>query len=153
MLASSVQLGAIPSSLESLERIDWMPVDVAAAVVCELMSVGSRIPETCQVYNVVNPRTTTWTELSTELAAYKDLERVTFSDWIALLKVRIESGQERKIPAAGLAEFFEGACAAGKRKPSIDCLKSLALSPTLKGAQGISVELMEQWVGQWSFSR
>jgi thioester reductase-like protein/aryl carrier-like protein len=153
MLASSVQLGAIPSSLGSLERIEWMPVDIAAAVACELMSVGSGIPEACQVYNVFNAQTTTWTELSSELAAYKDLKRVSFSNWVELLKDRLESGQEKKTPAAGLVEFFASACATGKRKPSIDCSKSLILSPILKNAQGVGAELMEQWISQWSFSR
>jgi thioester reductase-like protein len=153
MLASSIQLGAIPASLGSLERVDWMPVDVAAAVVCELVSIGSGIPEVCQVYNIVNPQTTTWAEFSSELAAYKDMKRVTFSDWIELLKERVESGEEKDTPATGLVDFFESACAAGKGKPAIDCSKSLILSPTLKGAQGISVELMEQWIGQWSSSR
>ncbi|KAI4741041.1 acetyl-CoA synthetase-like protein [Aureobasidium sp. EXF-12298] len=152
MLASSIQLGAIPASLGSLDRIDWMPVDVAAATLCEIMLDGSQIRESCQVYNIVNPQTTTWTDLLPELAAFKNLKRVALSDWIRLLKEQVESGHGRNIPAAGLVEFFESACETEKRKPSIDNSKSLALSPALRNAQSISVELMERWISQWSFS-
>jgi thioester reductase-like protein/acyl-CoA synthetase (AMP-forming)/AMP-acid ligase II len=152
MLASSSHLGAIPASLGSLDRIDWMPVDVAAAALCEIMFVGSETRESCQVYNIVNPQTTTWTDLLPELAAYKDLKRVALFDWVRLLEEHVESGYGRNIPAAGLVEFFESACETEKRKPSIDNSKSLALSPALRNAQPISVELMERWISQWSFS-
>jgi nucleoside-diphosphate-sugar epimerase len=151
MLATSVQLGAVPSSLDSLDRIDWMPVDVTAAVVCDIMSAGSH--EACQVYNIVNPHTITWTELLPELSSFGASKRVALLDWIRLLKEHIETDQERCSAATGLVDFFESACATGKGKPLIDCSKSLALSPTLQGAQGISVDLMERWIGQWSFSR
>ncbi|KAI4852475.1 acetyl-CoA synthetase-like protein [Aureobasidium sp. EXF-8845] len=150
MLATSIQLGAIPSSLGSLDRIDWMPVDVTAAVVCDIMSAGSH--EACQVYNIVNPHPTTWTELLSELSCFGELKKVAFPDWVRLLEEHIESDQERNTLAAGLIEFFKSGCAAGKWKPLIDCSKSLAQSPTLKGAQGISGDLMERWIGQWSFS-
>lgn len=152
MLASSIQLGAIPASLGSLDRIDWMPVDVAAATVCEIMFAGSENREVCQVYNIVNPQKTTWTDSLPELAAYKNLKRVALSDWVRLLKEHVESGHGRNVPAAGLVEFFESACGTEKRKLSIDNSKSLALSPALRNAQPISVELMERWISQWSFS-
>jgi thioester reductase-like protein len=150
MLASSIQLGAVPSSLGSLDRIDWMPVDVTAAVVCDLMSAGSH--RACQVYNIVNPHPTIWTELLSELSSFGKLKRVAFLDWIRLLKERIETDQEGCSPATGLVDFFESACATGKGKPLIDCSRSFALSSTFKSAQGISVDLMERWIGQWSFS-
>ena len=153
MLASSIQLGAIPSSLGSLDEIDWMPVDNAAATICELMSVGSGTRESCQVYNIVNPRTTTWTYLLSELAAYRGLRRVALSDWVDCLKEHVESGQGKNIPAISLVEFFESASEAEKKKRLIDCSKSLALSPTLKGTQQISGDLMERWISQWSFSK
>lgn len=153
MLASSIQLGAIPSSLGSLDIIDWMPVDVAAATICELMSAGSGVREACQVYNIVNPQTITWTDLLPELEAYKELERATLSDWVELLKGHIENDQGKNIPATSLVEFFESACETGRKRSLVDCSKSLALSPILEGTQCMSADLMERWITQWSFSK
>ncbi|CAD0108122.1 unnamed protein product [Aureobasidium uvarum] len=152
MLASSLKLGAIPSSLGSLDRIDWLPVDVAAATVCELMSASSTVHEVCQVYNVVNPQSTTWGNLLHNLEAYEDLEKVALIDWISLLRKRIDSGQESAMPAMGLIDFFESACRAAVKRSVVDCSRSLALSPTLRGTQRISVDLVERWISQWSFS-
>ncbi|THW66981.1 acetyl-CoA synthetase-like protein [Aureobasidium pullulans] len=151
MLASSIRLGAIPSSLASLNRVDWFPVDVAAATVCELVLATPATADICNVYNIVNPQLTTWDHLLSELKAYKDLERVTLADWVVLLKKNIDGGQV-DVPAASLVEFFEGACESETQKPLVDCSKSMALSPTLRGTQAISVELMECWIRQWSFS-
>lgn len=153
MLASSIQLGAVPSSLGSLDKIDWMPVDVAAATICELMAAGSGVRETCQVYNIVNPQNTTWTDLLPELAAYRGLKRVDLFHWVGLLKEHIKSGQGNNTLAINLVEFFESACETEKKKLSIDSSKSLTLSPTLKDTQCISVGLMERWISQWSFSK
>ncbi|KAH0292109.1 acetyl-CoA synthetase-like protein, partial [Aureobasidium sp. EXF-3399] len=152
MLASSIQLGAIPSSLDSLDSIDWVPVDVAAATICELISAGSAIREACQVYNIVNPQTTSWTELLPQLAAYRGLKRVALPDWVGLLEKHIQSGPGKNIPAMSLVDFFESAYENGKKKPLVDCSKSLALSPALNGTRRIGVDLMERWISQWSFS-
>ncbi|KAI5275360.1 acetyl-CoA synthetase-like protein [Aureobasidium subglaciale] len=152
MLASSVQLGAIPSSLGLLDKIDWLPVDVAAATICELAFAATAVHDACQVYNVINPQTTAWKALLPELKAYIDLKRVSLIDWRKLLKAHIETGLECHVPAAGLLDFFEGACKTEVRKPTVDCSKSLSLSPSLKNAECISVELMDRWIEQWSFS-
>jgi hypothetical protein len=135
LLASSIQLGVIPSSLDSLDKIDWMPIDVVTAVVCDIIPAESH--EACQVYNIVNPHTTTWTESLPELSCFDKLKRVAFPDWVRVLEERIESDQGGCSLASSLIDFFESACANGKEKPLIDCSKSLAIGPTLKNAQGI----------------
>lgn len=152
MLAPSIQLGAIPSSLGLLDSIDWVPVDVAAATICELISAGSAVREACQVHNIVNPQTSSWTDLLPQLEAYKGLKRATLSEWVETLKKLIDSDQGKDTPATSLVDFFESACESGKKKPLVDCSKSLTLSPSLKSTQRISVDLMEQWISQWSFS-
>ena len=153
MLASSIQLGAIPSSLGLLDRIDWVPADVAAASICELMSASSAVHELCQVYHIVNPQHITWKDLLPKLEAYGNLEKVALVDWVALLKERVDGGRGSAVPALRLTEFFERACKIDGKKLTIDCSKSLALSPTLRGTQYISAELMKRWISQWSFSR
>lgn len=151
MLASSIQLSAVPSSLGLLDKIDWVPADLAAAAVCELMSAASAMHELCQIYHITNPQPTAWKDLLPKLEPYANLQRVTLADWVALLRKRVDSGSESVVPAIGLIEFFERACAELK-KPMIDCSKSLTLSPTLKKTQRISVDVMERWIGQWRFS-
>ncbi|KAI4718333.1 acetyl-CoA synthetase-like protein [Aureobasidium sp. EXF-10727] len=153
LLASSIQLCAIPSSLGSLDRIDWLPVDVAGSILCELMSAASAIHEVCQVYNIVNPDSTTWQGLLSKLKAYEDLEKVALVDWVALLRNYMNNGQESNVPALRLIDFFERACGDATTKPMVDCSKSLAMSPTLASTQRISLDLMERWISQWSFSR
>ncbi|KAI5201906.1 hypothetical protein E4T39_04960 [Aureobasidium subglaciale] len=109
MLASSIQLGAIPSSLGLLDKIDWLPVDVSAATRCELTSATTAVHDMCHVYNIVNPQTTTRKVLLPEFGAYKDLKKVSLVEWLALVKAHIETGQESYPSAAGLLDFSEGA--------------------------------------------
>lgn len=153
MLASSIQLGAVPSSLGLLDRIDWVPADVAAASVCELMSAASAVHELCQVYHIVNPRSTTWKDLVPNLEVYGVLKEIALVEWIALLREHVDRGSKSVGPALGLIAFFERPLKIDRKKSTIDCSKSLALSPTLRSSQHISADLMKRWISQWSFSK
>jgi thioester reductase-like protein len=150
MLASSLRLGAIPCNLVSLERVDWLPVDVAATVLLELAFTASAVEKSCQVFNVVKPRPNTWATLLPSLKQYARLENVSLGEWVVRLKRSVDGAES--LPAAGLIEFFESVCRDGVGKPAIETSKANALSVSLTNAQPITVKLMERWICEWDFN-
>lgn len=153
MLAASKQLGVIPSALAALNKVDWLPVDVAAAVVCELVFAADDNETMCQVFHVVNPHSVAWSSLLPSLKSWLDLERVSFTDWVARLKPSIEDKPDGNVAAAGLVDFFESACQNDSEIPEIDVSKAKARSLSLQHARPINADLMERWIRQWGFGQ
>jgi hypothetical protein len=60
---SSLQVGAIPSSIGStLDRIDWVPIDLLAEVLIDLALRESQLGR-INVYHPLNLHPTTWSEI------------------------------------------------------------------------------------------
>jgi hypothetical protein len=63
-------MGMIPRTLAYLNNVDWIPVDVLPDIVIELihsemglLHAAETKNGSCLVYNVVNPKQTTWIAL------------------------------------------------------------------------------------------
>ena len=74
LLASSAFEGVVPETLGPLNNVDWVPVDLVARIIVELLagnqSVRGENEKALQrrqlaptVYHIVNPSVTTWSEL------------------------------------------------------------------------------------------
>lgn len=110
MIRSALYLKALPAMDESCS---WIPVDTAAATILDLGGVSEpEIPVRREahhslVYNVMNPRTFSWTSdlLPALRAAGLEFDTVTFTDWLARLKT-IDQDPQRN-PIAKLISFWE----------------------------------------------
>lgn len=82
----------MPEDLGSATNLDWIPVDLLAEIVGDVVKFHKR-RETSEVfYNLVNPKTTNWrtvvpvikTRLEKSLSA--DVSVVPFQDWVEMLR-------------------------------------------------------------------
>ncbi|KAF2999575.1 putative secondary metabolism biosynthetic enzyme [Neopestalotiopsis sp. 37M] len=66
LIASSKYLRQLPSSLGQAETITWVPVDLLARVIVEMVTAQPDLangPTGAKVYHAMNPRHTTWAQL------------------------------------------------------------------------------------------
>lgn len=65
LVASSGVLRMVPNNIGELNTVDWMPVDILAEGLVQLIDVdGDGAGDQMPVYNLVNPARTTWKEIT-----------------------------------------------------------------------------------------
>lgn len=176
MIISSVQIGAIPDSLDStFDRIDWVPIDLLADILVELalergLSAASLTASETQhadVYHPLNPHTTTWTALRgivlEELSSHtmKPIEIVPLREWVAKVRKEAESMVDsggnvdleaalRRNPAAKLIDFFEDlAFSENISTNQLEFSGTLALSKAMQGLEPIKDAWVRKWISEW----
>jgi thioester reductase-like protein len=95
--------------------VDWIPVDVAAKSISEvLLSSAKSQPEEenkYSVHNVVNPHSIPWTDLVTMLQASSSnsgkLEVVSMTEWVSRLSALSSTLSPDELPGLKLLQFFE----------------------------------------------
>ncbi|CAK7214640.1 hypothetical protein SBRCBS47491_002214 [Sporothrix bragantina] len=158
IVASSKYLEELPSTLASLDRVDWLPVDRAARIMVELMAPsGAGIPDAL-VYHVVNPHTVSWSSLVPTVAAGLGLnletDVVPWEDWVGSLWASQFGGDDERNPAVSLQSFYQRlseAAKAGRQLPILETTISQQRSPTLRSMEAISPAWMTAWMKQWAF--
>ncbi|RYP91175.1 hypothetical protein DL770_002704 [Monosporascus sp. CRB-9-2] len=162
IVASSVHLGALPSHLAVMERVDWTPSERIACLVLEVLGVTQKLPAERIIgyYHGVNPSETTWGELALAVQQFYGEERisklVSFSEWVDLLgKSQTDDTQSlEKNPAVKLLDFYRGMASAheaGHGSVVFDTTRTKECSPTMKATRAITPELMMHWCKQWGF--
>ncbi|KAL9485421.1 hypothetical protein ACSS6W_004210 [Trichoderma asperelloides] len=94
IIDASAYLGKLPANLGGATALDWIPIDLLAEVMVQLIdsdakATGSGTQEVETYYNIVNPRTISWDSLlptvqdrlETALSP-KKLQVVPFSQWL-----------------------------------------------------------------------
>lgn len=159
LLTSCKSLGLLPKQLPVSNTIDWIPVNILADVIVELLLHGAN-QEGSIVYNVVNPSLSTWQELYPILhralagSNENQIKLVDYADWVrALEKVASENITQTDVlnnPAVKILEFFQALEIDGVDEPSIKVsTKTAALhSPTLRSCPPVTAEWITLWVSQ-----
>ncbi|KAI1409283.1 hypothetical protein F5Y13DRAFT_203712 [Hypoxylon sp. FL1857] len=144
-------LGAIPDSLGSLE-INWVPVDKLGDIVAEIVCIISqRDSAKFLVYNVVNPKTTSWDALLPALKAMGPLAVVSAPEWIDRLE-KSEKGPHiiAKNPAAKIFDFYKQTMVGDEETATkVDVGNLLNASKTAASLQAINQGDMARWMKGW----
>ncbi|KAJ5355196.1 NRPS-like enzyme [Penicillium cataractarum] len=169
LVKSSLQIGAVPDTVgATLDRIDWVPIDLLADVLTGLALRESQ-PSHVNVYHPLNLHPTTWSsiiatiadELS-QISGGKHMESVDLSEWVQRVRQDIETsgGSQRKVgesdlralleknPAAKLIEFFEGVVSV-QSENILDTQGTASFSEKLRSIEGIKEEWIRKWVREW----
>lgn len=163
----------VPSSLGAMDQVDWVPVDSLSTIILELAGVvphpakpdgtdrqPTGIQETgnsLQVYNVTNPRTTSWSSLVPVVNSHfhDKLQVVPWGQWLDTLRQASQdmtSAAARNNPGLKLLDFFESLeNDAGSLAPPLAMTRTLTSSPTLRDLQAVDDQWMELWLKQWAF--
>ncbi|KAH6999173.1 hypothetical protein BKA56DRAFT_469848 [Ilyonectria sp. MPI-CAGE-AT-0026] len=92
IIDASVHLRLLPSDLGSATTLDWIPVDLLAEIIGQL--VGSELPKGVQetYYNLLNPKTSSWCDIlpniksRLETALSAEVRIVPLQQWINSLR-------------------------------------------------------------------
>jgi thioester reductase-like protein len=184
LVASSKYLAMLPDSLGFMNEVDWIPVDLLANIIVELLVTKIKAPKSNEekgnegaiVYNLVNPRVTSW---GTLLLVVKDafgkgkgaeeIKVVSSNDWCeALRKSASENGVAMdKNPGVKLVDYFESNVGGGKMvegalkengkedefelKGAFDVVNLLDDSYQAESLHAVGVEWIRLWLRQWDF--
>lgn len=157
IITGSKHLGVLPEKLGNFEVVDWVPVDVLASIIIELVdNTISQGKGQTLVYNLVNPRSTTWSALAPEVQRLAGIERIApMKDWMKALE---QSSHERNgaivetNPALKLLDFMRALSL--KQAPaevkSMDEVSGLVRdSKQAFELTEVSPEWMRLWMRQW----
>lgn len=154
--------------------VDWVPVDVAAATVQELLTRSISMPISSpeiyeeeregkyEVCNIVNPTPIPWAQLVAMLQATyrnqnsdsvvgdKELEVVSMKTWVARLNKLSEQGMSvDEIPGLKLLGFFDEMAGDEEASKVFETAKTTAASLALRGCGEFCGEWIEGNMGVW----
>lgn len=171
LVASSLRVRAVPDGLgPTLDRVDWVPVDLLAGVLVDLAlrEPSKTSSDSVEVFHPMNLYPTTWKEILPvvvdALADFSDdkaLQTVPLVEWVQLVRQDIETavaagkavgdgelqGLLEKNPAAKLLEFFEGIASAGDEN-ALDTRRTALRSEKLRAIGGVEGAWIRKWIGE-----
>ncbi|CAL5868171.1 uncharacterized protein PFLUO_LOCUS2395 [Penicillium psychrofluorescens] len=167
---SSRHVGAIPDTLgPSMNRIDWVPVDLLSEVLAGLALSESFAPGSVEVFHPHNLHPQLWVSIlpavQKELSSGRDkeLEVIPLGEWIVRVRRDMEEkgrAQDedletllRSNPAVKLLEFYEGLDVQGKEQSSLanvfETSRTAGRSEALRAVPAIDKECIAKWIGEW----
>lgn len=160
MIASSLYLGALPSNLGAMDRIDWTPVEAIAKLVLEAAGI-SRVVEIADevngYYHGVNPHESQWQTLAVAVQEFygdRIKELVPFSEWCDRLE-RSQTDGEASVarnPGVKLIDSYRNLAAGTGSKPVVyDMVKTMERCPVVRETAAINADMMKHWCNQWGF--
>lgn len=146
----------LPRTLGNQDRVDWVPMDVAAGAVIDVATTSTNEPT--QVYHLTNPHTTSWSQLYPVIQTfYKnagvEIDVVEYDAWVDELK-RIPQTKENaeRVPGLKLLEFYESMRPeTGMGLPALETMRTEGASKTLRDGRAVDEEVMRKWLEQWAF--
>ncbi|EXJ71847.1 uncharacterized protein A1O5_04348 [Cladophialophora psammophila CBS 110553] len=167
LIASSRAMGVLPSDLDGMNSVTWVPVDILAESLVELaLGDAARSADDIPVYHLVNPAKSTWESLwpvaqqyfqNTKAEADPDIKVVPYHEWLKVLQenASVDQSQEaiQRIPAIKILDFYESLDTSGNAAsdPEFSTQNAVKRSPTLQNCGTVKTEWMELWLKQWNF--
>jgi len=164
IVESSKYLKMLPSNLGTLDRIEWVPVDLLAEIVVELAGVGAKKPQfeeladdELKVYHAVNPKLGYWQVIAPSIQKMmpEGTRSVPWEEWVQALKTAGRSGATaRELPGLKLADFYEGLIPPKNTKITPFNLETVATarkSETMRRLPPVSTDWVDLWMKQWNF--
>ncbi len=173
LVISSKTLQALPSSLGHMGMIDWVPVDMLANGIGELLDVEpsrhrddyGNIKKQAAVFHVVNPTAVTWADLLEPLKSAIGVSRtVPLGVWIDLVRQGPEEDcSVQRNPAKRILSFYEALAnhsrddeATNETADTRENRKRFTTggmyqcSETFRNMPPVSREWLARWADQWS---
>ena len=162
LVHTSALLGKLPRELGNQDRVDWVPMDVAAGAVLDvavsLTAAPSSDQDSAHVFHLTNPHTTTWSALYPQIQTHfaatgKQLEVVSYGAWVdALRSIPQTKENAERVPGLKLLEFYESLRpATGLGLPALRTARTERVSRTLREGGAVDGEVMRKWLQQWAF--
>ncbi|KAF2972037.1 hypothetical protein GQX73_g1567 [Xylaria multiplex] len=162
IVESSKYLKMLPSNLGTLDRIEWVPVDLLADIVCELAGIGAKKPEfeedddELKVYHAVNPKLGYWQVIAPTILKKMPAgtRSVPWKEWVQAIKDAQRTTTAKELPALKLLDFYESLIMPDDIKITpfnLETGVSARKSETLRRLAPVSNDWVELWLKQWNF--
>lgn len=140
MVKAGQAMGCLPLRHDA---VAWLPTDVVAQVIVELVKTES-LPA---IAHAVHPRTVGWCEVIKPVAQSIGAQIVPYDKWIAELEKEVDM---TKNPAIKLLEYYKArAPVEGAERGVIETERTSLLSPTLATLSKLSSNDSDRWIGYW----
>ncbi|KAI4601192.1 putative secondary metabolism biosynthetic enzyme [Pestalotiopsis sp. 9143b] len=169
LIAISSASGMIP---RDLPPIDWIPVDLVAKVICELIGLGradssgrqsepslKEERDLLEVRNIVNPELTGWEEFVAQFQQQRGVDRkvteVTLQEWLdGLAGQNLEGLSEADaVTFTAVEPFLQHMCQivsrGVQRQPAFSTAAAMRASSTMASMKAIDRAAMDVWMRQW----
>ncbi|CAD6576361.1 MAG: hypothetical protein ASARMPRED_007703 [Alectoria sarmentosa] len=171
IIASSKYLGKIPTELPSQDTVSWIPVDITARIIVDLVLADASDvhtpspPSLLHHYNLVNPHPGAWHALIPTITQYFNTNTTTktptttitpvpFPAWLSALRASAALGTDdvSKNPGIKLLEFYGGMSEEGAAdEVMLETAGTVGRSASMRGLGAVGAEWMGVWLGQWGF--
>jgi thioester reductase-like protein len=148
----------LPRTLGNMDRVDWVPMDIAAETIIDIANATYSEPEPTQVYHIANPHTTTWNELYPVIQDYfrqdgnNGMEIVEYNDWVdELAHIPQTKENARRVPGLKLLNFYKSLRLEGMGMPTLQTRRAEDVSSTLRESKAIDASVVRKWLKQWAF--
>ncbi|KAJ6032231.1 NRPS-like enzyme [Penicillium herquei] len=162
MIMSSIYLGALPDSLSSMDRIDWLPIDRLAEVIIDL-GLRNDSESALNVYHLLNVNAEPWDRVkrffidAVEGSFGKSLKTIPLQEWVR--QVRQDSTDQvlseteiqehlQKNPALKLMDFFE-AIQTSAPANILDTKATARSCERLRKVDAVKEDWIQKWVQEW----
>ncbi|KAL8853057.1 MAG: hypothetical protein Q9221_002087 [Calogaya cf. arnoldii] len=174
LIESAKHLRLVPESLGPLDVVDWVPVNLVANIVGELLSSsngqvrpshkrtgGAEDREgpkvfSSEIFHIVNPHRTTWQDILPNIIQHQtaEIKRTDYITWVNTLRESLDNAAEdvANNPALKLLPLFENlekGMKSGKKGVVLDTRCTEAKSQTMRNLQPVGGEWMATWFSQW----
>lgn len=159
-------LGVVPKLPTGHDNVDWVPVDILAQIMMELVEGDCQVEgQWTKYYHLANPRTAKWDEFVPIIQDHfstprkgssgekKDIQVVSIAKWLEKLEESSKSKDldvARKNPAVKLLDFYRDF---GKKDMNsiMETKEAQKGSKTMRDLGPVKAEWMKLWLEQWSF--
>ncbi|KAF2650921.1 hypothetical protein K491DRAFT_782258 [Lophiostoma macrostomum CBS 122681] len=156
LLETSKALGMLP---DSMNTIDWIPVDAMAAIISDLVHHGRQKQESA-VYNLANPEAAKWEDLVPVIQAswgFENTKVVTWNEWLNHLDEKASEDAEivERFPALKILEFYRGLAGEAQVR-AMDRIKYEVAragihSKTMAELEPVNKDAINTWLAQWGY--
>lgn len=161
LIDASAHIGLLPGNLQTLNDIDWIPVDILSQIICELLFSPNPEHNSSRFFHTVNPTTTLWESIVPAVQARlskknkSKIEVSSFVDWVTTLSQAVDnpSGVD-VVPGSKLLGFYQRLLEEGQNKKESVTLvtaNTQAVSKTLSEMVAVNFAWMNNWLVQWGY--
>jgi thioester reductase-like protein len=156
LVHASKAMKKLPKTLGTMEQVDWVPMDVAAATVVDIATAPAS--ERTRVYHLANPHKTTWNQIYPVIKAFYhkfdvSIEVIEYNDWVQELgQLALTKENAERVPGLKLLEFYKSLQPGmGTALPRLETKEAEAVSQNLREGRAVDGREVTKWLKQWAF--
>ena len=158
LLATSKALGYLPASLGSMDNVDWVPVDIVAAAVFDIVLKSSAESNQAEVFNLTNPSAVSYSELLPGILQHLGMSAdavIPLADWISKLQSLDATDPTKLIryPALRILHYYEqiNQLDDAGANPDFANERAAGVSKVLGTLGPVTSAMLKRWMESWNF--